>query len=474
MLLQRYYDDTLAQASYLIGCERTREAVVIDPNRETERYVQAAAAERMRVRYVTETHIHADYLSGSRALAQRTQATLLLSGHGGDDWSYRFGAEEGTRLLREGDAITVGAVRLDVLHMPGHTPEHIVFVVTDTASSERAMGIVTGDFVFVGDVGRPDLLERAAQVANTMEASARQLFASVERLKAMPDYLQLWPGHGAGSACGKSLGSVPQTTLGYERLVNPAFQYDTPEAFARWVLEDQPEPPRYFAVMKAWNRDGPPPRPEFETFRQLDAGALANALRQQHWVVDVRSTAEFAKLHVPGAINIPASKSLPTYAGTVLDYDRPIVLIANTREQAQNVIAQLALIGMDNIAGFTTLAALEQVKAERPLEPLRGVAPNTLLDRMEGDRPAPLLVDVRKTTEWNAGHLPDATHIFLGDLEERMASEPRDRPVVVHCQTGSRASIAASLLRARGFSDVSVLTGGFEGWKKAGLPIKTS
>jgi len=358
--------------------------------------------------------------------------------------------------------------------MPGHTPEHIVFLVTDTAASDRPMGLITGDFVFVGDVGRPDLLERAAKVANTMESSARQLFASLERLKQMPDYLQLWPGHGAGSACGKALGAVPQTTLGYERLVNPAFQHPTAEAFTRWVLDDQPEPPKYFAVMKAWNRDGPPPRPDFESFRQLDAEALLHALRHRHWVVDVRSTSEFAKLHVPGAINIPASKSLPTYAGTVLDYAQPIVLIASTREQAQKVIGQLALIGMDNIAGFTTLTALEQVKVERPLEPLRSVLPSALLDRLDGGRGAPRVVDVRKTTEWNAGHLPQATHVFLGDLEERMADEPRAAPLVIHCQTGTRAAIAASLLRARGFSDVTVLAGGYEGWKKAGLPVVTS
>jgi hydroxyacylglutathione hydrolase len=473
MLLERYYDESLAQASFLIGCERTREAVVIDPNRDTERYVKAAAAERMTIRYVTETHIHADFLSGSRALAARTHATLLLSGHGGDEWSYRSVPDSGARLVREGDSIQVGAVRLEVMHTPGHTPEHIVFVVTDTASGDRPMGIVTGDFVFVGDVGRPDLLERAAKVANTMDTSARQLFASIERLKQMPDYLQLWPGHGAGSACGKSLGAVPQTTLGYERLFNPAFQHASADSFVRWVLEDQPEPPRYFAVMKRWNRDGPPVRPDFQSFRQVDVEALTQALRQEHWVVDVRGSADFAKLHVPGAINIPASKSLPTYAGTVLDYEKPILLIANTREQAQAVIAQLALIGMDNVAGFATLTALEQVKSERPLESTRSVVGTALIRQLDEDGTSPTVIDVRKSTEWKSGHLPQAKHIYLGDLDDAMAGEPRDTPLVIHCQGGTRASVAASLLRARGFTDVSVLAGGFDAWKKAGLPVAT-
>ncbi|HYC49520.1 MAG TPA: rhodanese-like domain-containing protein [Gemmatimonadaceae bacterium] len=473
MLLERYYDDSLAQASFLIGCERSREAIVIDPNRDTERYVAAAAAHRMAIRYVTETHVHADFLSGSRALAERTKATLLLSGHGGKDWSYRFGEDNGSRTVREGERIQVGSVVLEVLHMPGHTPEHIVFVVTDTATADRAMGMVTGDFVFVGDVGRPDLLERAAGVADTMDAAARQLYQSLQRLQQLPDYLQLWPGHGAGSACGKSLGSVPQTTLGYERLVNPAFQHKTADAFARWVLADQPEPPRYFAVMKQLNRDGPPPRPDFDSFRQLDAAAVASALRQHHWVVDVRSTADFAKLHVAGAINIPASHSLPTYAGTVLDYARPIVIIANTREQAQKVIAQLALIGMDNVAGFTTLAVLDQLKSEYPLATTRSVQAQAVMQRLDGDGTGPQVIDVRKSSEWNAGHLPHATHVFLGDLEARMQDADRDAPLVVHCQTGSRASIAASLLRARGFTDVAVLAGGYEGWRKSGLPVIT-
>jgi hydroxyacylglutathione hydrolase len=236
MLLERYYDESLAQASFLVGCERTREAIVIDPNRDVARYVKAAAARRMTIRYVTETHIHADYLSGARGLAEAARATLLLSGHGGADWSYRFADGDGVRLVQEGDEITLGAVRLRVLHTPGHTPEHVAFLVTDTAAGDAPMGIVTGDFVFVGDVGRPDLLEKAANVRGSMEQSARQLYASLQRLRTFPDYLQLWPGHGAGSACGKALGAVPQTTLGYERVVNPAFQQATEAEFVRWVL----------------------------------------------------------------------------------------------------------------------------------------------------------------------------------------------------------------------------------------------
>src|SRR5687768_1165708 len=190
MLLERYYDDALAQASYLIACEQSGDAIIVDPNRDIERYVRAASARRLRIRYVTETHIHADFLSGSRALAEAAGATLLLSAHGGADWSYRYPQSERTRLVRDGESIGVGKVRLDVLHTPGHTPEHISFVVTDTAVGDLPMGIVTGDFLFVGDVGRPDLLERSAKAVGTMERGAAELYASLQRIADLPDYVQ--------------------------------------------------------------------------------------------------------------------------------------------------------------------------------------------------------------------------------------------------------------------------------------------
>src|SRR5690606_22775832 len=209
MLLRRFFEGSLAQASYMVGCQATGEAIVVDPNRDVDVYLRAAEDEGMTIRQVTETHIHADFLSGARELARRSGATLLLSAEGGDDWQYAFAEEEGARLLRDGDEIRIGNVTLGVLHTPGHTPEHLTFSVTDGAASDRPMGLITGDFLFVGDVGRPDLLERAAGVADTMEEGARRLWASLERVRAMPDYLQIFPGHGAGSACGKALGAVP-------------------------------------------------------------------------------------------------------------------------------------------------------------------------------------------------------------------------------------------------------------------------
>src|SRR5215208_2616418 len=257
MFLRRFYDEQLAQASYLLGCQATGEALVVDPNRHVEPVLAAAAAEGLRITHVTETHIHADFISGARELAERAGARLLLSGEGGEAWRYRYAADAAAETLCDAGRFMVGRVAVVVRHTPGHTPEHLMFVVTDTASATEPMGALTGDFLFVGDVGRPDLLERAAHVAGTAETSARQLFRSLRRLEPLPDWLQVWPGHGAGSACGKALGAVPQTTLGYERRFNWAFGVADEEAFVRAVLAGQPEPPPYFAEMKRINRDGP-------------------------------------------------------------------------------------------------------------------------------------------------------------------------------------------------------------------------
>ncbi len=258
MLVRRFYDDRLAQASYLIGCQETGEAIVIDPAREITPYLEAARQEGVRITQVTETHIHADFMSGTRDLAAATGARTLLSGEGGPDWQYAFANADATTLLHDGDIIVLGNVRLNVMHTPGHTPEHLAFIVIDGARGPEPVAMVSGDFLFVGDVGRPDLLETAAGVTGSKEVSARALYQSVQRLAELPDYLQVWPGHGAGSACGKALGSLPTSTLGYERRTNWAFLTSDEAAFVATVLEGQPAPPRYFAVMKRINREGPP------------------------------------------------------------------------------------------------------------------------------------------------------------------------------------------------------------------------
>ncbi|HKT58628.1 MAG TPA: MBL fold metallo-hydrolase [Gemmatimonadales bacterium] len=473
MLFRRFYDDQLAQASYLIGCQSTGDALVVDPNRHLEPYLRAAEAEGLRVTHVTETHIHADFVSGARELAHRTGARLLLSDEGGDDWRYRYAADADAELLQDGRTFCVGRIAVRVMHTPGHTPEHLIFLVTDGASATEPMGAITGDFLFVGDVGRPDLLERAAKMAGTMEASARRLFRSLQRLAPLPDYLQIWPGHGAGSACGKALGAVPQSTLGYERRFNWAFGIRDEDEFVRAVLAGQPDPPRYFAEMKRINRDGPRIRGDTARPPVADPATLAKAVADRAPVVDTRAARIYAERAIPGTINIPANRSFATWAGSLLPYDRDFYLIADDRAGGLGeLLRTLAGIGLDRIAGWAGTDAIEQwAAAGREL-----VATSRLDLRQTGDAIASrrgALLDVRSRAEWAAGHMPGAVNVPLGELEQRLDEVPRARPLIVQCQTGSRAAIATSLLRARGFDDVVLYTGGFAEWSAAGNTVET-
>ncbi len=252
MILRQFFNESLAQYSYLAGCPASGEAILIDADRDIEKYLEAASKEGLTITHVAETHIHADYLSGSRELALRTGAHLFLPGEGGVDWSYEFENPTGQTLLKDGDEIFVGGFKLVAWHTPGHTPEHVSYILFETDSIP--LGAFTGDFVFVGDVGRPDLLEKAAGVSGTMEPGARQLYQSIQRFKGLPDSLVVWPAHGAGSACGKSLGGVPVSTLGYEKATNWAFKVADEGSFVQEVLSGQPEPPKYFAMMKHLNK----------------------------------------------------------------------------------------------------------------------------------------------------------------------------------------------------------------------------
>ncbi len=473
MFFRRFYDDQLAQASYLIGCQATGESLVVDPNRHLEPYLRGAEAEGFRITHVTETHIHADFVSGARELAHRTGARLLLSDEGGEDWRYRYAAEAGAQLLHDEDTFCVGHLAVRVVHTPGHTPEHVIFLVTDGAAATAPMGALTGDFVFVGDVGRPDLLERAAHIAGTMETGARQLFQSLQRLGGLPDYLQIWPGHGAGSACGKSLGAVPQTTLGYERRFNWAFGLTSEDEFMRAVLAGQPEPPRYFAEMKRINRDGPRLRDHAERPPRVGVAELAAGLAAGTPVVDTRPVREYVRRAIPGTINIPANRSFVTWSGSLLPYDRDFYLIAEDHgaNGAGDLLRALAGIGLDRVAGTAGSNALDAWQAAgRSIETISTIAMDEVASALAtGDVG---ILDVRSRSEWAAGHLPGAANIPLGELEDRIGELPRQRPLVVQCQTGSRAGIAASLLRARGVTGVRLYGGGFAEWSAAGKSVE--
>jgi hydroxyacylglutathione hydrolase len=476
VLLKRFYDDKLAQASYLIGCEVTREALVLDPNRDAEQYVRAAKAHEMRITHVAETHIHADFVSGSRELVRRTGARLYLSGEGGPGWLYLYAEPDGARVLKNGDVFDVGTVRVEARHTPGHTPEHLSFVVTDTHSADRPMGIFTGDFVFVGDVGRPDLLERAAKVVGSADAAARTLFASLQEFKRLPDYLQVWPGHGAGSACGKSLSAMPQSTVGYELRFNWALSVAKEDEFVGLVLAGQPDPPKYFAEMKRVNRDGPRVVGDFPKPPRVDPTRLTEILASGGIIVDTRRAAEYAAGHIARTINIPFNNSFTTRAGWLVPYGRDVfLLVAEGDDAAAQVAADashdLSLIGLDRTVGYFDAAALAAASTLEKVPQMNG---GELSEKLgEGDS-AVTVVDVRERGEWEAGHIAGATHIPLGQLTDRVAELDRDRPLVLHCQSGGRSSIAASVLRAQGFTNVVNLSDGFAGWQRRGLPIERS
>jgi hydroxyacylglutathione hydrolase len=460
MLLRYFYDDRLAQASYMVGCARTGEALIVDPMRHIQPYLTAAQKEGLRITHIVETHIHADFVSGARELAAATDARIYLSDMGPSEWKYAYADDPRVVLVRDGDHFMVGNIRIDVLHTPGHTPEHISFMVTDTAGADKPMGVFTGDFIFVGDVGRPDLLEEAAGQAGTKVPGAKQQFASVQRFKALPDYLQIWPGHGAGSACGKALGAIPSTTLGYEKLFNPAFQFTDEAAFVDWLLSGQPEAPRYFAQMKRVNKLGPAllcdlPAPTFGDRAALDALIAAG-----EFVADLRPTADYAAAHVVGTISLPAtSKSYLTYLGWLVDYQRPTHLILSDMAQLAETLIALRSIGVDHVGQVFTAEVVADHSAALPT-----ISAAELAEKLPAN--GMMILDVRNETEYCEQHIVGAQHIMLGRLPQRLSDIPRDRTVITQCASGYRSQIAASLLRAHGYDNVINLRDGAAEWSK--------
>jgi hydroxyacylglutathione hydrolase len=457
MIVRRFFEPLIAQNSYLIGCAAAGEAIVIDPNRDVRQYIAAAEAAGLLITHITETHIHADFLSGARELAHRTGARLCLSDEGDDNWKYQF---EHDRKITHGDRMTIGNVAVDALHTPGHTPEHLTFLITDGAAANRPIAAITGDFVFVGDVGRPDLLEKAAKIAGTMEASAKTLWRSLQQFQQFPDWLQIWPGHGAGSSCGKGISAVPHSTLGYERRFNWAFTTKSETEFVANVLSGQPDPPPYFAVMKRLNKEGPPSL-STRPLPLLEDDQLAR-IADSGLVIDTRPALEFARAHVPGTLNIPMNGSFVTWAGWLIPHDRDVHLIveAGGERRLQEVRRALGLIGLDRLIGYFAPSAVVRAGGREYINQLT-------VDEFVNQPPSKdvALIDVRHDSEWSEGHIPHAIHIPLGQLAQRINEVPADKPIVVQCQGGGRSSIAASLLQNLGRKNVANLVGGYKAWK---------
>ncbi|MDI3330150.1 MAG: MBL fold metallo-hydrolase [Micrococcus sp.] len=456
MLLERIYDEDLAQASYFIGCQANGTALVVDARRDLTPYLELAAKNGMTIAAVTETHIHADYLSGTRELAAATGAEVYVSGEGGPDWTYGFEAN----LLHDGDAITIGNITIQAVHTPGHTPEHLSFLVTDGAFSDQPGYMLTGDFVFSGDLGRPDLLDEAAGGVDTRFAGAKDLFRSLkEKFLTLPDHVQVYPGHGAGSACGKALGAIPSSTVGYERLYSwwgTYLAHDDEQGFVDELLAGQPDAHAYFSRMKRENRDGPAVLGERAPLQELAVEDVARDLEQDRITfVDTRSVDEVHAGTVPASISIPAPGKMATYGAWAYDPekdDRPLVLLARDQGQAQEFRDHLVRVGIDRIVGYVT--RLEGLPTTTP----RIIQP----DELEGFDAA-LVLDVRNKSEHSEGHVPGSRQLSAGRVLWHQEQLPAEGTIVTYCQSGVRNSVAASALRRAGH-DVVELDGSYGAW----------
>lgn len=479
MFMRMVYDEKLAQAAYLIGCQRSGEAIVIDPLRDVDRYVQLAEANGLRIVAVAETHIHADFVSGARELAERYGAKVYVSAEGGPEWQSEWldhrmqGGAYDHRRLRDGETFAVGNIDFRVVHTPGHTPEHIALLVTDRGGGANApMGLLSGDFVFVGDLGRPDLLETAAGESGAMEPSARRLFKSIRRLQELPDFVQVWPAHGAGSACGKALGAVPQSTIGYERRFNASINAARNEDdFVRFILSGQPEPPLYFANMKRLNKVGPPVLGPLEMPRRISASELRALDARRVAIIDTRTWDEFRGGHVPGALSLPLTRSFSTDAGSLVRASEEIFLIV-PQHRLDEAVRDLLRIGLDSIRGWFDPADMAEVITDGGALSTLPEVPAEVARKLVGDGETRLL-DVRRLAEFAEGHVPGAINIALTRLAARLEELPRGGRILVNCRSGARSARAAAFLQRHGF-EVMNMRGGMLAWEAIGAPIERS
>jgi len=466
MFMRMVYDEKLAQAAYLIGCQASGEAVVIDPERDVDRYIKLAEDNGLKLTATAETHIHADFISGSRELAEQVGVHVYVSDEGDADWKYHWldqriggGSYEHT-LLHDGDSFRIGKIEFRVIHTPGHTPEHIVFLVTDHGSgATEPIGMASGDFVFVGDLGRPDLLESAAGTVGIMEPSARTLYKTTKKLGSIPDFVQVWPAHGAGSVCGKALGAVPMSTIGYERRFNPALKAASSEqGFVDFILSGQPEPPVYFANMKRDNKVGPRVLGGLPNPRKMNASEFESFDTKQFALIDTRLWESFSVGHIPGSMSFPLTKAFNTNVGSmVCDTDEIYLIIAE--DNLEEAIRDLIRIGLDRIVGWMepseidsfggNLASIKQVDA---------LAASALIDRKEVE-----VLDVRRMSEFLCGHLPGAINIPHTRLAARLDELPQNARLLVHCQSGVRSSVSSAYLQRMGYEVVN-MPGGYLAW----------
>jgi hydroxyacylglutathione hydrolase len=467
MLLRQFMIDGLGHLSAMIADESARLAAVIDPRRDVDVYLAAAREADLRISHVVETHLHNDYVSGGRELAALTGATHVIGA--GADLAYEH------QPVRHGEVFGVGRLRFTVLDTPGHTPEHVAYAVADRSRADEPALLFTGGSLLVGAVGRTDLLG-----AENAMPFARAMFRSLEDvILPHPDYVAVYPTHGAGSLCSTGISSTPNSTIGYERRHNPMIGAADVDAFARVLLSGQPAFPRYFARMRPTNQAGPRllggvlPEPRPLDVREVQAEIAAGAV-----VVDLRSPAAHATSHIPGSLSIPSGSSFGTWLGWVVDHDRPLVFVLERPDDWDDAIRQSLRIGHDEVISTLRGGFRSWSESNAPLEAGGRLTVDQLADRLDrggpsGSEAAPLVIDVRQLGEFEGGHIPGSLHLAGGSLPDRLDELPRDRPIATVCASGYRASVAASLLRSAGFRDVSWVADGIPSWRRRGHPIET-
>ena len=471
MLFRQIFEPNLAQYAYLIGCQRTGEAIIVDPQRDIDRYMDIAAKENVKIVAATETHFHADYLSGMKDFAERYGVKIYASDEGDKDWKYEWlkNSHYDYQLLKDRDAFSIGNIKFEAVHTPGHTSEHLCFLVTDKGGgATEPMGMLTGDFVFVGDVGRPDLLESAVGMEGIADANARILFKSIQRFKKLSPQIQIWPGHGAGSACGKALGSVPMSTVGYELNNNPSIDAASEiQRFVDYINMDQSEPPLYFSRMKRDNRLGPTVLENIPSPLEFSADKIDKLLSDKSVTpIDTRSWNKFRAGHLPGAICAPLNPLFQSVTGSYVEESSPVLLVID-QANLERAVLDLVRIGLDNFAGFVRPETIDEYsKAGGKLDQSSEVNASEFKNLFESENVH--ILDVRSQSEVSGtGALANAQNIAYTRLLKRINEVPKDKHVYTFCHTGARSAAAASLLESKGYQ-VTNVKGGYLAWAKAG------
>ncbi len=463
MFSQQFFVEGLGCASYLVGCESKGIAAVIDPDREVQKYLDVAQSRGLKITHIIETHLHADHVSGNTDLATRTGADIYVH--------EASGAEYAHKPLREGDEIELGNIRLRVLHTPGHTPESITLLVSDTTRAEEPWLALTGDTLFVGDIGRPDLVgaEAARGLAENMYDSLFQ------KILPLNDSLLIYPGHGAGSLCGKSIGAMRSTTLGFERKYNSALAPRERAEFVEFATGGLPEQPGNHKRIKAMNRKGPKALGNVES-RPLSIREAIPHFQRGAGLLDTRSKETYVRAHVPGSVHLEADSQLSNRIGFVFPPDVPVILLLSDPSEYQQVVYSLARVGYDNVIGYLSegLDTWEQMGLPITAGDIQDVEPVELYQMLQnctnGD--CPKVVDVREPWEYQQGHIPGALLIPLGQLSTRLNELDPQKPVAVICASGNRSQSAAALLGQKGFKTVYNVSGGTGAWMYSGLELE--